>query len=54
MTISADEFFKPERVSMEAKVAATTLTAKAIISAEAAERAAKNERLRALRLAQSA
>ncbi|MDP9838727.1 hypothetical protein J2T09_003499 [Neorhizobium huautlense] len=48
MTISAEEFVKPERVSMEAMMAATTLTV------EAADRAVKNERLRALRLAQPA
>lgn len=52
MTISAETFFKPERVSAEDKLALTTLTAKNILEREAAERAEKNERLRALRLAQ--
>ncbi len=53
MTISAETFFKPERVSAEDKLALTTLTAKNILAREAAERADKNERLRALRLAQA-
>jgi hypothetical protein len=51
MTISAETFFKPERVSAEDKLALTTKTAKNILAREAAERAEKNERLRALRLA---
>jgi hypothetical protein len=53
MTISAETLFKPERVSAEDKLTLTTLTAKNILEREAAERADKNERLRALRLAQS-
>jgi hypothetical protein len=53
MTISAETLFKPERVSAEDTLALTTLTAKNILAREAAERAEKNERLRALRLAQS-
>jgi hypothetical protein len=53
MAISAETFFKPERVSAEEKLALTTITAKGILEREAAERAEKNERLRALRLAQA-
>jgi hypothetical protein len=53
MTISAETFFKPEHASAEDKLALTTLTAKNILEREAVGRAEKNERLRALRLAQS-
>lgn len=51
MSISAETFFKPGRVSAEDKLALTTLTAKSILDKESAERAEKNARLRALRLA---
>jgi hypothetical protein len=53
MTISAETFFKPERVSAEDELTLTTLTANNMLEREAAERADKNDRLRALRLAQS-
>jgi hypothetical protein len=53
MSISADAFFKPGRVSTEEKLALTTMTAKAILEKEAVERFEKNERLRALRLSQA-
>lgn len=51
MSISAETFFKPGRVSAEDKLALTTLNAKSILDKESAERAEKNARLRALRLA---
>jgi hypothetical protein len=54
MTATTDDFFKPGRISLESKLATTTTTAKAIIAKEAMERAEKSERLRAMRLAQSA
>lgn len=53
MTATAEEFFKPGRISVETKLATTTTTAKAIIAKEALERAENSERLRAMRLAQS-
>ncbi len=53
MSISAETFFKPGRVSAEDKLALTTLTAKAILDKESAERAEKNLRLRALRLTET-
>jgi hypothetical protein len=54
MSISAETFFKPGRVSADGKLALTTITAKSILEREAAERAEKNECLRELRLAQTA
>ena len=51
MSISAETFFKPGRVSAADKLALTTLTAKTILANESAEHAQKNARLRALRLA---
>ena len=46
--------FKPKPTRMESKGDNTTKVAKAIIKGEAAERAAKTERLRQARLAQEA
>jgi hypothetical protein len=51
MSISAEIFFKPGRVWAEDKLALTTLTAKSILDKESAERAEKNARLKAMRLA---
>ncbi|MBB3395277.1 MULTISPECIES: hypothetical protein [unclassified Rhizobium] len=51
---SKDEFFNPAKLSPRDKAATTDTTAKAIITAEAAAREKKTEKLRALRLQQEA
>lgn len=53
MSITADNFFKPGHISAEQKLTPKLVTAKSIAEQEAAERAEKNERLRAMRLAKS-
>ncbi|MBB3392820.1 hypothetical protein FHT82_005609 [Rhizobium sp. BK275] len=52
MTESKDTFFKPEKLSPQAKAEQTTSVAKGILESEAAARQKKTEKLRALRLAQ--
>ena len=54
MTESKDTFFKPEKLSPQAKAEQTTSVAKDILESEAAARQKKTEKLRALRLAQPA
>lgn len=53
MTATADEFFKPGRVSPEVRLANTNDTVKSMLAAETAARLAKTEKLRALRLARA-
>ncbi|MBB3656660.1 hypothetical protein FHX15_001888 [Rhizobium sp. BK650] len=52
MTETKDTFFKPEKLSPQAKAEQTTSVAKTILASEAAARQKKTEKLRALRLAQ--
>ncbi|WP_168878839.1 hypothetical protein [Rhizobium sp. P28RR-XV] len=52
MTAKKDRFFKTGKITAETKLAQTNAAAKDIMDAEAAIRAKKTERLRALRLAQ--
>lgn len=52
MTATRDQFFKPGRISAEAKIAQTNVVVRDILNAEISERAKKTERLRALRVAQ--
>ena len=54
MTETKDTFFKPEKLSPQAKAEQTTSVAKGILESEAAARQKKTEKLRALRLAQPA
>lgn len=50
MTTTADDLFKPEKLSSEQKMANTTTAFRNIVAIEAEERRVKTERLRALRL----
>ena len=52
MTATKNDFFKPTKLSAEAKAKQTTNTVRAILDEEAAARGKKTEALRALRLAQ--
>ncbi len=54
MTEPKDTFFKPERLSPQARAEQTTSVARDILESEAAARQKKTEKLRALRLAQPA
>ncbi|KAA1176641.1 hypothetical protein FP026_27785 [Rhizobium tropici] len=54
MTATKDRFFKPATTTAETKLAQTATNARDILDAEAAIRAKKTERLRALRLSQPA
>ncbi|MBB3441119.1 hypothetical protein LVY75_22090 [Sinorhizobium sp. B11] len=54
MTETKDTFFKPEKLSPQAKAEQTTSVAKGILESEAVARQKKTEKLRALRLAQEA
>jgi len=51
MSITAENFFKPGHISAKLEFTPKIITAKSIAEQEAAERAEKNERLRAMRLA---
>lgn len=51
---SDDEFFDQAKLSPRDKAAVTDMTARAIVSAEAAAREQKTEKLKALRLQQAA
>ncbi|MFS8055707.1 hypothetical protein QD357_23140 [Rhizobium sp. BR 317] len=53
MTATKDRFFKSAITTAETKLAQTDANAREILDAEAAIRAKKTERLRALRLAQA-
>jgi hypothetical protein len=52
MTATKDEFFKPAKLSAEAKARQTNSAVKDILQAEATAREKKTEKLRALRLGQ--
>ena len=52
MTATKDEFFKPGKLSAQAKAAQTDAVARDILAAEANARQKKTEKLKALRLAQ--
>ncbi|MBB3313412.1 hypothetical protein FHT78_005204 [Rhizobium sp. BK196] len=52
MTMTKQEFFKPEKVSARDKAATTSEVARQLIQTEAAERIRKTARLRQLREAQ--
>ncbi|MFT4003059.1 MAG: hypothetical protein QM684_22755 [Rhizobium sp.] len=52
MTATKDGFFKPAKVSAQAKADLTDSVARDILAAETAARKVKTEKLRALRLAQ--
>ena len=52
MTATKDEFFKPGKLSAQAKAAQTDAAARDILAAEANARQKKPEKLKALRLAQ--
>ncbi|KAA1184613.1 hypothetical protein FP026_04350 [Rhizobium tropici] len=52
MTATKDVFFKPAKISAQAKADLTTSAARNILAAEEAARHKKTEKLRALRLAQ--
>ncbi|MBD9374013.1 hypothetical protein IB238_15430 [Rhizobium sp. ARZ01] len=52
MAVTKEQFFKPAKASAQDKAAQTHTVAQSIVAAEAAARAKKTERLRALRLAQ--
>ncbi len=54
MTATKDVFFKPAKISAQAKADLTTSAARDILAAETAARHKKTEKLRALRLAQPA
>jgi hypothetical protein len=54
MTETKDTFFKPEKLSPQAKAEQTTSVARDILESEAVARQKKTEKLRALRLAQPA
>lgn len=53
MTATKDEFFKPEKLSAQAKADQTNAVVRDILDAETTAREKKTERLRALRLAQA-
>ncbi|MCB5202092.1 hypothetical protein LH464_06330 [Neorhizobium sp. T786] len=52
MTATKEEFFKPAKMSAQAKAEQTNTVVKDILSAEAIAREKKTEKLKALRLAQ--
>ncbi len=54
MTVTKDEFFKPAKLSADAKVKQTNAVVREILVSEAAARDKKTENLRALRLAREA
>ena len=54
MTATKQQFFKPTKVSAEAKSAQTNSIARGIVEQEAAAREKKTEKLRALRMAREA
>ncbi|MFN7102548.1 MAG: hypothetical protein ACK4N1_07965 [Pseudorhizobium sp.] len=54
MTATKDEFFKPAKLSAQAKAEQTNNVVKDILTAETTEREKKTEKLKALRLAQPA
>jgi hypothetical protein len=54
MTATKEDFFKPGKMSAQDKASAIDHVARQIIAKEAAQRALKTERLRALREAQEA
>jgi hypothetical protein len=54
MNATKDNFFKPEKLSAQAKSEQTTTIARDILNKEVSDRQLKTEKLRALRLAQPA
>ncbi|MCD2182937.1 hypothetical protein OCK02_07735 [Rhizobium sp. TRM96647] len=55
MTVTKEDLFKPgQKMSAQAKADQTNATAREILAAETVAREKKTEKLRALRLAQSA
>ena len=52
MTATKEEFFKPAKMSAQAKAEQTNAVVRDILDAEIAAREKKTEKLRALRLAQ--
>ncbi|MDE1159336.1 MAG: hypothetical protein PW791_13910 [Neorhizobium sp.] len=54
MTATKDQFFKPAKLSADAKVNQTNTVVREILDTEAAARDKKTENLRALRLAREA
>jgi hypothetical protein len=54
MTATKDRFFKPSKVSADAKASHTNSIVRDILDSEAAAREKKTKNLRALRLAQDA
>ncbi len=54
MTATKDEFFKPGKLSAQAKAEHTNSVVRDIVAAETAAREKKTEKLKALRLAQPA
>ncbi|CAD7046083.1 hypothetical protein REJC140_04044 [Pseudorhizobium endolithicum] len=54
MTATKEEFFKPGKLSAQAKAEQTNAVVRDILAAEATAREKKTEKLKALRLAQPA
>lgn len=54
MTATKEEFFKPGKLSAQAKAEQTNAVVRDILAAEVAAREKKTEKLKALRLAQPA
>ena len=54
MTATKEEFFKPAKMSAQAKAEQTNSVVRDILDAETTEREKKTEKLKALRLAQPA
>jgi hypothetical protein len=54
MTATKQQFFKPTKMSAEAKSSQTNSIARGIVEQEAAAREKKTEKLRALRMAKEA
>lgn len=52
MTATKEEFFKPGKLSAQAKAEQTNTVVRDILAAEAAAREKKTEKLKALRMAQ--
>nr|CAD6616285.1 hypothetical protein RTCK_03060 [Rhizobium sp. TCK] len=53
MTATTEEFFKPAKLSAQAKAEQTNSVVRDILAAETAARESKTEKLKALRLAQA-
>lgn len=52
MTVTKDRFFKPTKLSADAKAKTTNSIVRDILDSEVAEREKKTQKLRALRLAE--